>query len=36
MVVERSAVIEYDKHVASRMFSPDEWRCWRTSSTVCT
>lgn len=24
MVVERSAVIKFDKHVASRMFSPDE------------
>lgn len=24
MVVERSAVIKYDKHVASRVFSPDE------------
>ncbi|MFQ9178783.1 MAG: hypothetical protein ACLR3C_01920 [Eggerthella lenta] len=24
MVVERSAVIKFDKHVASRVFSPDE------------
>ena len=24
MVVEKSAVIKYDKHVASRVFSPDE------------
>ena len=24
MVVEKSAVIKFDKHVASRVFSPDE------------
>lgn len=24
MVVEKSAVIKFDKHIASRVFSPDE------------
>ncbi len=28
MVVEKSAVIKFDKHVASRVFSPDKLETW--------